>query len=179
MNIQATAAKTFVIFFKDPWKFILGTLIALLLSCATLGILAPVMWIGMGEMFRKVRDGGTASFDELFIHLDKAIMLAVMGFIMAVCVALGMVVLIVPGVIIAAFWIYASYYMAYKGTGIMDSFKMSAFTVNKNVLLNHVLMIVCIWLIMAVGGQIIVGIFLAYPLCAGFMSLIFEEVKEA
>lgn len=178
MKIQENAARTFVVFFKDPWTFIIGTFIALLLSCVTLGILAPVMWLGMGEMFRKTRNGIKASYDDLFIYMDKAIMLAIMCFIMGVGVALGTVLLVIPGVILAALWIYSAYYMAYKGAGIMESFKMSAFIVNKNSLMNHIFMAVGIWLIMAVGGQIVVGIFAAYPLCAGFMSFMFEEISE-
>jgi len=176
MKIQATAAKTIVMFFKDPWTFVLAALIALILTFATLGILAPVLWLGMGEMFRMTRDGKKATYDALFIHMDKAIMLAVTGFIMAVCIVIGTALLVVPGVLIAALWMYSSYYMAYKGSGIVDSYKMSTFTVNKNSLMNHVLMAVGLWLIMALGCQIVIGIFVAYPLCAGFMSFVFEEV---
>ncbi len=176
MKIQENAAKTIVMFFKYPWVFIFGALISVILSGATLGILAPCLWLGMGEMFRMARDGKKPTYDALFVHLDKAIMLAVLGFILAVSAGIGMV-LIVPGIMIAALWMYSGYYMAYKGTGIMDSFKLSSAAVNKNNLMTHIMLIIGLWLIMAVGAQLVIGIFVAYPLCAGFMMFLFEEVE--
>ncbi|MEI7542266.1 MAG: hypothetical protein WCJ94_03320 [bacterium] len=178
MNIKETVGTTFDIFIKEPKKFVIATLIALLVTVVTLGILAPVMWLGMGEMFRKTKAGGITSYDDLFIHLDKAIILAVMSFVVFICIAIGTVMLLVPGVIIATIWMYSTYYMVDNNTGILASLKSSAFTVNKNNLMNHIVVVICIWLIMAIGTKIVIGILVAYPLCAGFMTLLFDEEKE-
>ena len=68
--------------------------------------------------------------------------------------------------------------MVDNNTGILASLKSSAFTVNKNNLMNHIVVVICIWLIMAIGTKIVIGILVAYPLCAGFMTLLFDEEKE-
>jgi uncharacterized membrane protein len=134
------------------------------------------MWLGMGEIFKKFRTGGEISNSDLFMHLDKAVMLAVEGFILAVCIGIGYI-LIVPGVIMGALFIYALYFMAYKGTGIIDSIKLSSFTVNKNDLMAHIVVTLVIGLILSVGFSTVIGAVIAYPLCAGFMALMFEDVK--
>jgi uncharacterized membrane protein len=178
VKFQENIAKAFVVFFKDPWTFIFATLFALLLTCVTLGILGPVMWLGMGEMFKKVKNGGKAAYEELFVHMDKAIMLAVLGLLIAICVGLGTVLLIVPGIMIGTLCIYCLYFMAEKGFGIMDSVKMSASAVLKNNFMNHILMTVAIWMVLSLGGSIFIGIVVAYPLCAGFTAFMFEQVKD-
>lgn len=178
MNIKETAKTTYDIFIKEPKKFIIATLIALLITIVTLGILAPVMWLGMGEMFRKTKASEATSYDNLFIYLDKAIILAVLSFIVFICIAIGTVMLLVPGVIIAAIWMYSTYYMVNNNTGIWASLKSSALTINKNNLMNHIVVAICIWLIMAIGTKIVIGILVTYPLCAGFMMLLFDEEKE-
>lgn len=177
MKIQEHAARVIVIFFKEPLKFVLASLIAMVVSACSLGILAPVMWLGMGEMFKKMRAGAEATYSDLFIHLDKAVMLAVLGFIVVVCVSIGSI-LIIPGIIIGALFMYSLYYMAYKGTGLMDSLKYSSLTVNKTNLMTNIVITLAVWLIMSTGFSIFIGAFITYPLCAGFMAFMFEEVKE-
>jgi hypothetical protein len=68
--------------------------------------------------------------------------------------------------------------MAESGAGIMESLKLSAFTVNKNSLFGHVALVVSLALILAVGFNTVVLSLAAYPLCAGFSAFLFKSVKE-
>lgn len=178
MNIQRSAGRTFVVFFKYPWQFILYSLAAMLLSAVTLGILAPAMWLGMGGMFLRAADGVKPSAEGLLKYIDKTLTLALLGFIAGISIMTGLILLLIPGFILAALWFYAPYYMADSGTGIMESLKLSAFTVNKNSLFGHVALVVSLALILAVGFNTVVLSLAAYPLCAGFSAFLFKSVKE-
>ena len=179
MKIERHAGRAFVIFFKYPWIFILSSLAALALSCATLGILAPVMWLGMGDMFLKADRGEKPSAEDLFNHLNKTLTLDILGMIIGMSVMIGGILLLIPGLIVAALWIYAPYYMAYSETGIMDSLKLSSIAANKNGIFAHITIAVALGLIMSLGFNTVIGALAAYPLCAGFTAFLFDEIKES
>ena len=179
MKIQRHAGRAFVVFFRYPWLFILSSLAALALSCATLGILAPVMWLGMGDMFLKADRGEKPSAEDLFNHLNRTLMLDILGIIIGLSVMIGGILLLVPGLIVAALWIYAPYYMANRETGVVESLKLSSVAVNKNGLLAHITIVVTLWLIMSIGFNTVIGALAAYPLCAGFTAFLFDEIKGA
>lgn len=177
MNIQRHAGRAFAGFFKYPWIFIISSLAALALSCATLGILAPVMWLGMGEMFLKADKGEKPSAEELFNQLDKTLMLDILGIIIGLSVMIGGILLLIPGLIVAALWIYAPYFMAYRETGILESLKLSSAAAGKNGIFIHITIAVTLGLIMSLGFNTIIGALAAYPLCAGFTAFLFDEIK--
>ena len=179
MRIQQHLGRAFVVFFKYPWDFILSSLVAIVLSCATLGILAPVMWLGMGDMFLRANDGVKPSVEDLFKHLNKTLMLDILSLIIGLSVMIGGILLLIPGLIVAALWIYAPYYMAHKESGIMESLKLSSITANKHGLFAHVAIVVSLGLVLSIGFNTIIGAFVAYPLCAGFTAFLFGEVGEA
>jgi hypothetical protein len=177
MKIREHSANTMVYFFKDPWTFILAGFIGIVLSVVTLGILGPVMMLGLTEMFYKTRGGKKAVIDDLFIHMDKTLDLAILMFLVFLGVFFGCILLIIPGLILAALWMYAPYYMAFRNMGILDSLKASAFTVNKNGLMTGIVIMLVTTLINAIGGQVILGIFITFPLVCGFFGFLFEEVS--
>ncbi len=178
MKIQEKVANSFVYFFKEPWTFILAGLVAGLLTVVTIGILGPVMLLGLTEMFYKMRDGVKPTLDDLFIHMDKTLMLAIQGLVMGIAIGLGIVLLIIPGLILAALWMYAPYYMGFKGMGLTESLKASIHTVNKNGLMNHIFIMLVMALVMGIGAQIVIGTLFTFPLTAAFLGFLFEEVKE-
>lgn len=176
--IQRHLGRVFVVFFKYPWDFILSSLVAILLSCATLGILAPVMWLGMGDMFLRANEGEKPSVEDLFNHLNKTLMLDILSLIISLSIIIGGILLLIPGLLAAAFWLYAPYYMARKESGIMESLKLSSSAVNKHGLFAHVAIAVSLGLVLSIGFNTIIGAFVAYPLCAGFTAFLFSEVRE-
>ena len=179
MLLQRHAGRAFVIFFKYPWIFILSSLAALALSCATLGILAPVMWLGMGDMFLKADRGEKPSAEDLFNHLNKTLMLDILGIVIGLSIMIGGILLLIPGLIVAALWIYAPYYMAGRETGIIESLKLSSTAANKNGIFAHITIAVTLGLILSLGFNTVIGALAAYPLCAGFTAFLFEEIKAS
>jgi uncharacterized membrane protein len=178
MKIEENVSGSFACFFKDPWIFILAGLIGMALSVVTLGILAPVMALGIAEMFYKTRDGSKAVIDDLFTHMGRTLDLAIQGFLIGVCVLLGCIMLIIPGLLLMALWIYAPYYLVYKNMGIIDSLKASTAAVKKNGLMMHVVIILVTLLVNAIGIQIVIGVLLTYPLVMGFIGFLFSETSE-
>ncbi|HDQ26808.1 MAG TPA: hypothetical protein ENN43_08710 [bacterium] len=178
-RITEIAEKVVKMYLKEPVAVIVGALVALVLTVVTFGLLAPVMFLGLAEFFRKIEKGEKPVINDLFIHLNKFIFLAVIGLISGATIFLGMVLLIIPAFLAAALWIYAPFYHAYEGKGIIDSLKMSAKTAISKNYLGHVVLILALGLVNAVGSALWIGTLFTFPVTAGFVYYLYMQNRIA
>ena len=142
--------------FKNGWNaftadvvpFLVGTLIAGLLSVITLGILAGPLVAGLYNMaVRRLRDGQRAEIGDVFSCFDRFWGYLWAALVLVVLIGLASIT-IVGGVLLATIWIYVFPYMVDRRMGLTDAMSASYHRVVDNGFWEHLALIV---IFLAVG----------------------------
>lgn len=177
MHYEKTANKVIDVF-KTHWVVLVtGTLVVFALGFITLGLLFGPLAAGLGSMFIKAKAGKKPVFNDLFQFNSKFIPMAIMGLLIGIAVSFGLALLILPGLLLAALWMYSIYAMAYDGKSIGESMKASWQMVLKTGLWQHVVILLVIGALNSIGGAIVAGILVTFPLSIGFLALTYEDNK--
>jgi hypothetical protein len=176
MNYEKLVKKSVDFYLKNWVILAVSTLVALALGCLTLGLLLGPLFAGLGAMFIKPK-AKKPVFDDLFKFNGKFLAMAVMGLLIIILVSIGCVFLLLPGLLLATLWMYAFYAMAFDDKGIIDSMKTSWKIVMKKGLWQHLVILVALGILNSVGAAIVIGIFVTFPLTAGFLAMLYEENK--
>jgi hypothetical protein len=146
--------------FKNGWNaftadvvpFLVGTLIAGLLSIITLGILAGPLVAGLYEMaVRRMRDGRRAEIGDVFSCFDRFWSYLWAALVLVVLIGLASIT-IVGGVLLATIWIYVFPYMVDRRMGLTDAMAASYHRVVDNGFWEHLALIVIFFAVSAVAN---------------------------
>lgn len=141
------------------------------LSSIITNILSVIVGMGIIRAILDFLDGKQISFKTAFSQTDKIIKGAVASFIFGIVVAIGIVLLIVPGIYIATRYGFFLHAIVDKNCSIMDSFKYSSDLTRDNKMNVFVLFLLSILVIIAGALAILVGLLWAYPTTLVAMSI--------
>lgn len=177
MNYEKTAGKSVEVF-KENWVvFVVGTLVVFALGFITLGLLFGPLTAGLGAMVLKAKSGKKPVLKDLFQFNSKFFFMAIMGLLIGIAVCFGLILLIVPGLLLASLLMYSIYAMAYDNKGIGGSMKSSWQMVMKTGLWQHVVILLAIGIFNSIGGAVIVGTLITFPLSIGFLAMVYDNNK--
>ncbi|MBU0484066.1 MAG: hypothetical protein KKB30_06085 [Proteobacteria bacterium] len=112
MNIQAHLENAYQMIKKEPVIFIFGGLLVQIMIAASFGLLSGPMLGGYILMFvYYLRDRKEPTFNDLFAGLQRFGELFAYFFV-GVLIFIGFFLLIIPGVILAVWWVYSLFLMA-------------------------------------------------------------------
>jgi hypothetical protein len=146
--------------FKNGWNaftadivpFLVGALIAGLLSIVTLGILAGPLTAGLYNMaIRRMRDGRRAEIGDVFSCFDRFWSFLWAAIVLFVLVGLASLT-IVGGVLLATIWIYVFPFMVDRRMGLTEAMAASYHRVVDNGFWEHLALIVIFVAISAVAN---------------------------
>jgi len=177
MKYETVVNQTVEAFKKDWVVFSVSTLIVIAVSILTLGLLAAPMYAGLGAMFVKSKKGKKPSFNDLFTYSGKFFFMLIMAILIAIPVFIGSLLLIIPGLILATFWMYSIFAMAFDNKGVIASMKESWNFVAKTGLWQNLLILIVLAIFQSIGSAVIIGTLVTFPMAAGFMALLYEENK--
>ncbi len=165
---------------KNIMSLIIMTLVYLVVSGLTLGILAPVLTAGyMQSLLQLVRTRREPKVQDLFSHMNLFLPLFAFGLAVFILILLGSL-LILPGILIALFISYSMIFMiplmTDKGMGLVDAVKASFnISIDKAHAMDHAIMVVIYLALIWVGGLVVVGTLFTCPLATLFLLSIYEE----
>jgi hypothetical protein len=146
--------------FKNGWNaftadivpFLVGALIAGLLSVITLGILAGPLAAGLYNMaIRRMRDGQRAEIGDVFSCFDRFWSFLWAAIVLVVLIGLASLT-IVGGVLLATIWIYVFPFMVDRRMGLTDAMAASYHRVVDNGFWEHLALVVIFVAIGAVAN---------------------------
>ncbi len=125
MQIEEHVRNAFRLFSESPLTYLLAGVIVSLLSGLTFGLLTGPLMGGLVYMaLRHRRTGvppslgaltyGFEAFGNLFFYL-----------VVLLCIFLGFLLVLVPGVIFSTWWLYALVLMVDRGTGFREAMRQS------------------------------------------------------
>jgi len=179
MDIGKAFEDAWKLFVKDAAPLIIGALIVLVLSIVSLGILAGPLWGGLYRMVtRRVREGRPADFGDVFSAFDRFWTLFAAALVIGILVALGLVFLILPGLLLAAIWLYVPLFVVDRGMGLGDAMRASRELVSRAGLWEHVGLVLVIAVITILVGNITgIGFLLTWPLTVTLLSALYFRLS--
>ena len=139
MNFQAHLENTISIMKEEFIVVFLGGLLIQLLTSCTLGILAgPLMGGYMLVLVGWFRKREKPVFNDLFSGMQRFGQLFPL-FFLGLMLLLGFMLLVIPGVIFATWWIYVIFLMVDKNMAMGEAMKISKNKVNENGFFMHLI----------------------------------------
>lgn len=156
MDIAKAVEDGWRLFAKDVAAFIIGALIAGVLSVVTIGILAPALIGGLFRMaLNRVRQGRPAEIGDVFSALDRFWTLLGAAILLVVLIGIGLVFFIVPGLLLAGIWFYVFPLILDKRMGVFEAMTESRRLVGqRGGLALHVVMV----LLFSIGSSVVSSI---------------------
>jgi len=144
MNFQAYLEDTYRIIKEEPVILILGGLIVQLLTVFSLGLLAGPFLGGYTLLvILYLRDNRKPTFNDIFSGLQKFANLFPY-FLVLLLIFLGFLLLVLPGLLFATWWLYVLPLMVDKKMPFNDAMRLSMNTVNEKGFFMHLIFLLLI-----------------------------------
>ncbi len=183
MNFKALVEATLNQSLKNVVPLIILTFVFVGLSTISLGILAPVMYAGYtASLLDMIRTGKEPGPKDVFSRMNLFLPLTLFAVALFVVVAIGFLILFLPGLImliLAAFYlIYMIPLMVDNDLGVVDAIKQSIALVRQTDLFDHIIIIVIYSVVQALGGSTLLGMVITMPLSTIFLLLTYDHVTR-
>ena len=159
---------------------ILMTLVQVVVSGITLGVLAPVTMAGyMHSILLMVREGREPRIQDIFSHMRLFLPLFLLGLVFFIVTMIGFALFVLPGFLILLAIAFGCLYvlplMTDKGLGVVEAIRESVrMSTGKNTLDQVVIMVVYVGLC-SVGGSVFIGWLFTQPFATVFLLSVYEE----
>jgi len=180
VDIGRYFSETLECYKKQPLELIVGGFLALLLGSVTVGILAGPAYAGFAVMLKRVRDGEKVAIGDVFACFsDKLGFLILVGLLAALLVAIGSVLCVLPGLVVAWLLMFAIPAAAIEdGETLGGVYSRSKDIVMKNVGYSILLLLVA-GLVGALGSVACgLGALVTYPFSFGVITMAYLDQRD-
>lgn len=159
---------------------ILLTLVQLVVITCSFGILAPVTTAGyMQSLLLALRDGREPKIGDLFSEMRLFLPLFMFGFVAFFALLIGFTFLIIPGLLLAAFLVFATIYMmplmTDQGLALLDALKESWSMAVEKPFSDQIILVVLYLVIVSLGSSVAVAVLFTQPLATFLVLSVYEE----
>ncbi|MFH2066446.1 MAG: hypothetical protein ABIK15_14695 [Pseudomonadota bacterium] len=174
--------------FKTAWHLTINFIVPLIIltlvmfgiCILTLGLLAPPMMAGYTyALLRLIREKREPKINDLFSQMK--LFLPLLGFTMAafILTGIGFLILFIPGLVmtlaLAFCCIYMVPLMVDQGMKLFDALKESYSMAVNGEVMDHLVLVILYFGIIAIGSSIFVGLIFALPFATLLLLLVYEE----
>jgi len=173
---------------ETAWKHCIGnalpliliTLVAAAVSIISFGILAPVAFAGYTHSLLQLqRFNREPKVQDVFSQLGLFLPLFGFSLIVIIISIIGFTLLIIPGVLFSLVIGYTCLYMiplmVDKKFGVLDAFKKSVSMVTGSHVMDHIVVFVLFFALMALGGSSFIGFLVLQPFATLFLLSVYEK----
>lgn len=180
MNFQTHAETAWQNTLKFLGPIVLLTLVQLLVSTFSLGILAPVTMAGyMQSLLLALRHGREPELKDLFSEMRLFFPLIGLGVLVMIALTIGFTILILPGILMTIALVFGTLYMAPLMTDqrldLMDALKGSWEMATRQPLTDQIIVTVLYLALVSLGGTVVVAILFTQPLATMLILSVYEE----
>ena len=174
--------------FMTAWKLtlefivplILITLVMIVVSVVTIGILAPVTMAGyMQSLLLMVRDRREPKIQDLFSEMRLFFPLLLFGIITCIITSIGFMLLFLLGLLVLIALAFCCLYMLPlmidKRLGIIEAIKESYSMAVSGNIVEHIIVAVLFFGISAIGSSFLLGSLFTQPLATIFLLSVYDE----
>ncbi len=168
---------------KHIGPLILLTLVELVLTVISFGILAPVLTAGYtGSLLTAMREGRTPEIGDLFSEMRLFFPLLLLSIAMAIVLSIGYLLVVIPGIVltllIAFGFLYVLPLMVDQELGLFDAIKESWQMSMEKPITDQIILSVIYMGLMSVGGSFMLLILFTQPFATFILLSVYEERLE-
>ena len=165
-------------FLKFIVKLILFVLVGVLLSLTI--ILIPTVAGGFTRAsLALIREGKEPDFAELW-NFDNYLQILLLMIIAGIAVAVGFMLLIVPGVILATWWMYSLYFIVDRNMSFTEAMSASKAAVSASGFFNNLAVLLIVSILNSIGSSLAgLGSLVTLPFGLLLMTNAYLEISGA
>ncbi len=161
-------------------SLVLTTLVMSAVAVVTLGILAPVMMAGyMQSVLLMIREGREPKIQDLFSEMRLFFPLLAFGLVSFIAVAIGFMLLVIPGFLVIMAISFSCLYMlplmTDKKLGLVEAIKESYAMAVRDNLAEHLVVAILFLAISGIGSSFLIGFLFTQPLATVFLLSVYDE----
>lgn len=174
--------------FETAWQMtlrfigpsILLTLVYAIVIAVSFGVLAPVTTAGyMQSLLLALRENRSPRVGDLFSEMRLFFPLLLYFLLAGAVIAVGFLLVVLPGIVAAAFVAFATLYlmplMTDKRMGLMDALKRSWAMAVEEPVTNQLAITVVYMAVISLGGSVVLGFLVTQPFAVFFVLAAYEE----
>lgn len=159
---------------------VLMTLVSLVVSCLTVGILFPVVMAGFTHaIVQLMRDGREPRIEDLFSQMGLFLPLCGFSIVVFIAIAVGFFLLVLPGLAVVFAVTFGCLYMLPLMTdrkmNLIDAIKTSWRMAFDDGIADHVVVVILFIGLISIGTSVFVGILLTQPFAFVFLISVYLE----
>jgi uncharacterized membrane protein len=175
VDVAGLFKRTWALFQSKPIEHLVASLIVLVLSVVSLGVLLGPLMVGQIRMIEKQERGEDPRIEDVFTGFGNFGAAFLTTLILFVGMAIGLVLLVVPGLVVGAAWSFAIWFVALEGASAADALGRS-WQLLKAHTLSVVVLIVLLAVVNVLANTIIVTALITTPLTMIFWTLAFQDM---
>jgi hypothetical protein len=161
-------------------SLVLMTLVMSAVAVVTLGILAPVTMAGyMQSVLLMIREGREPKIQDLFSEMKLFFPLLAFGLVSFIAVAIGFMLLVIPGFLVIVAISFSCLYMlplmTDKKLGLVEAIKESYSMAVRDNIPEHLVVAVLFLAISGIGSSFLIGFLFTQPLATVFLLSVYDE----
>lgn len=176
VDVPELVKRSWALFQSKPIEHLVASLLAVVLSVVTLGVLLGPLTVGQIRMIEKQQRGDDVRIGDVFEGFSSFGAAFLTSLVFCVALAIGMLFLVLPGVFVGVAWGFALWFVALQGASASDALAGSW-----QLLKQHTLSVLVVFLILAVvnavASAVVLGVVLTTPLSMIFGTLVFQELS--
>lgn len=163
---------------------ILITLVSLVVSCLTLGILAPVVMAGFTQaIVQMMREGREPRIKDLFSQMGLFLPLFGFSVVVFIAVAVGFFLLVLPGLAVVFAVTFGCLYMVPlmtdRNLDLVKAVKTSWKMAFDDSIADHIVVVILFIGLISIGTSVFVGILLTQPFATVFLISVYLEKVDS
>jgi ABC-type multidrug transport system permease subunit len=168
---------------KNLAPLILMTLVMLIVSFLTVGILAPVMKAGyIQSVLMMVRNGRQPTIQDLFSHMNLFLPLLGFSILVFIALAVGFMLFVLPGIAVVFAVAFGCLYMLPLMTdqkkGLVEALRKSWEMAMQPNVADHVVVVILFVGLIAIGSSVFIGTLFTLPFATVFLASVYIERME-
>jgi hypothetical protein len=177
--------------FERAWQVFTGhfapilvnTLVMIVVSIASLLILAPVVSAGyMQSLLLALREDRKPEVKDLFAHMDLFFPLFGFMVLFVILVCIGLFMLVLPGIALLLagtyFLIYLLPLMTDQRLGLVEALKVSSRMALEEPIVEHIAVVAVLIILDSIGSSIVFGTLVTHPYSCLFLLTVYEIKKQ-
>ncbi len=159
---------------------ILMTLVSLVVSVLTAGILFPVVMAGFTHaIVQLMRDGREPRIEDLFSQMGLFLPLCGFSIVVFIAVVVGFFLLVLPGLAVVFAVTFGCLYllplMTDRKLNLVDAIKTSWKMAFDDSIADHIVVVILFMGLLSIGTSVFVGILLTQPFAVIFLISVYLE----
>lgn len=177
LDLAALGKQSWSLFTAKPLEHIVASLIVMVLSTVSLGVVSGPLCVGQIRMIDKQRRGDDIRIEHVFSGFESFAPSFLTTLIMFVGVSIGLLLFVVPGIFLMVAWGFALWFVALGGASAVEALSASWALLKQNT--PSVLLVVLLTAVLnSLGASILFGVLLTAPLSFIFGTLAFCQLRE-